>query len=175
PEALFMVPQDKGFFKAEGLDVTVDDAQAANDPITRVAGGGYDMGFADINGLIRYRDQHPNAPLKAVFVVYNKPAYAIVARKSRGISAPKDLEGKRLGPPTAGSTYAQWPLFAKLNDIDPAKVKIENIGIPVRAPMLAAGQIDAALGSSFRLYVDLKDRGVQLSDIVLMPMADYGM
>ena len=45
----------------------------------------------------------------------------------------------------------------------------------MRAPMLAAGQIDAALGSSFRLYVDLKDRGVPLDDIVLMPMADYGL
>jgi NitT/TauT family transport system substrate-binding protein len=41
--------------------------------------------------------------------------------------------------------------------------------------MLAAGQIDAALGSSFRLYVDLKDRGVPLDDIVLMPMPDYGL
>jgi NitT/TauT family transport system substrate-binding protein len=54
-------------------------------------------------------------------------------------------------------------------------VTIENIGIPVRAPMLAAGQIDAALGSSFRLYVDLKDRGVPVDDIVLMPMANYGL
>jgi NitT/TauT family transport system substrate-binding protein len=41
--------------------------------------------------------------------------------------------------------------------------------------MLAAGQIDAALGYSFRLYVDLKDRGVPLDDIVLMPMANYGL
>ena len=52
---------------------------------------------------------------------------------------------------------------------------IETIAIQVRAPMLAAGQVDAALGYSFRLYVDLKDRGVPLDDIVLMPMADYGM
>ena len=52
---------------------------------------------------------------------------------------------------------------------------IENIGIPVRAPMLAAGQIDAALGYSFRAYVDLKDRGVPIDDIMLMPMADYGL
>jgi len=37
------------------------------------------------------------------------------------------------------------------------------------------GQIDAALGYSFRLYVDLKDRGVPVDDIVLMPMADYGL
>ena len=52
---------------------------------------------------------------------------------------------------------------------------IENIGIPVRAPMLAAGQIDAALGFSFRVYVDLKDRGVPVDDIVLLPMANYGL
>ena len=64
--------------------------------------GGYDMGFADINALIRYRDQHPSAPVKAVFMVYNKPPYAIVARKSRGITEPKQLEGKKLGAPPAG-------------------------------------------------------------------------
>jgi NitT/TauT family transport system substrate-binding protein len=175
PEALVLLPQDKGHFKTEGLDVTVDDAASLLEPITRVASGSYDMAFADINALIRYRDQHPSAPVKAVFIVYNKPAYAIVARKSRGITEPKQLENKKLGAPPAGATFAQWPLFAKLNNIDLSKVAIENIGIPVRAPMLAAGQIDAALGSSFRLYVDLKDRGVPLDDIVLMPMADYGL
>jgi NitT/TauT family transport system substrate-binding protein len=52
---------------------------------------------------------------------------------------------------------------------------VETIGVPVRAPMLAAGQLDAALGYSFRVYVDLKDRGVPVDDIVLMPMADYGL
>jgi NitT/TauT family transport system substrate-binding protein len=106
--------------------------------------------------------------------VFNKPPYAVVARKSRGITEPKQLEGKKLGAPPAGSTFAQWPLFAKLNGIDVAKVTIENIGIPVRAPMLAAGQIDAALGYSFRVYIDLKDRGVPVDDIVLMEMANYG-
>ena len=63
------------------------------------------MAFADINALIKYRDQNPSAPIKAVFMVYNKPPYAIVARKSRGISEPKQLEGKKLGAPPAGATY----------------------------------------------------------------------
>ncbi|MFL6800000.1 MAG: ABC transporter substrate-binding protein [Xanthobacteraceae bacterium] len=173
-EALFLVPQDKGYFKAEGLDVTVDEAANTQEPLTRVANG-YAMGFADINALIRFRDQQPTAPLKAVFMIYNRPPYAIVTRNSRGIADPKQLEGKRLGVPTTGSTATQWPLFAKLNGIDLAKVTVENIAIAVRAPMLAAGQIDAALGSSFRLYVDLKDRGVQVNDIVLMAMPDYGL
>jgi NitT/TauT family transport system substrate-binding protein len=174
PEALFLLPQDKGYFKTDGLDVVVDDAVSPLDPILRVASGGYDLGFVDINALIRYRDQHPSAPIKAIFMVYNKPAYSVVARKSRGITEPKQIENKKIGAP-AGSSFAQWPLFAKLNHIDASKVTIESIAIPVRAPMLAAGQIDAALGASFRLYVDLKERGVPIDDIVLMSMANYGM
>lgn len=173
--ATFFLPQDRGYFRAEGLDVTVDEATTAMEPITRVASGAYEMALADINTLVKYRDQHPLPAVRAVFMLYNKPPFAIVARRSRGITEPKELEGKKLGTPPAGITFGEWPLFAKLNHIDMSKVSIENIGIQVRAPMLAAGQIDAALGYSFRLYVDLKDRGVPVDDIVLMPMADYGL
>jgi NitT/TauT family transport system substrate-binding protein len=173
--ATFFFPPDRAYFRTEGLDVVVDEATTALEPVTRVASGAYEIGLADINTLIKYRDQHPSPPVKAVFMVYNKPPFAIVARRSRSITEPKQLEGKRLGTPPAGITFGEWPLFAKLNNIDVSKVTIESIGIPVRAPMLAAGQIDAALGYSFRLYVDLKDRGVPLDDIVLMLMADYGL
>jgi NitT/TauT family transport system substrate-binding protein len=41
--------------------------------------------------------------------------------------------------------------------------------------MLAAGQLDAVLGYSFRVYVDLKDRGVPVDDVVMLPMADHGL
>ena len=175
PAALFIVPQDKGYFQHEGLDVVIEEAATALEPITRVASGAFDVGFADINALIRYRDQNPGAPVKAVFMVYNRPPFAIVARKSRGVTEPKHLETKKLGAPTTGSTFPEWPLFAKLNDIDTSKVMIETIGVPVRVPMLAAGQLDAVLGYSFRVYVDLKERGVLVDDIVLMPMANYGL
>jgi NitT/TauT family transport system substrate-binding protein len=172
---MFLVPQDRGYFRQEGLDVVVDEGTTSLEPIARVASGSHQFGFADINMLIRYRDQNPSAPVKAIFMVFNKPPFALVSRKSRGITEPKHLEGKKLGVPPTGVTFGQWPLFAKLNDIDIAKVAVEQIGIPVRAPMLAAGQIDAALGYSFRLYVDLKDRGVPVDDIVLLPMANYGL
>ncbi len=175
PVAIFLYPQDKGYFQYHGLDVTIDEGTTPLEPITRVASGSYEMGFADINALIRYRDQNPSAPVKAIFMVYNRPPFAIVARKSRGITEPKQLEGKKLGAPPAGSTFMQWPLFAKVNGIDTSKVMIEQIGLPVRAPMLAAGQLDAALGYSFRAYVDLKDRGVPIDDIQLMLMSNYGL
>src|SRR5258708_1813795 len=65
PDALVLLPQDKGYFKTEGLDVSVDDAASPLEPITRVASGSYHMAFADINALIRYREQNPSPPLKA--------------------------------------------------------------------------------------------------------------
>jgi NitT/TauT family transport system substrate-binding protein len=175
PAAFFLLPQDRGYFRAEGLDVAIEEGTSGLEAITSVASGGAEVGFTDINALIRYRDQNPAAPVKAVFMLFNKPPFAIVGRKSRGISDPRSLEDKKLGAPPTGATYDQWPIFAKLNAIDLAKVAIERISVPVRAPMLAAGQLDAVLGYSYRVYVDLKERGVPMEDVVLLPMADYGL
>ncbi|MEX0589874.1 MAG: ABC transporter substrate-binding protein [Xanthobacteraceae bacterium] len=175
PAAPFTVAIDKGFFKAEGLDVTIDTAGGSLEPLNRIASGTYDIGFGDINSLIKFRDANPNVPIKAIYMVYNKPPFSIVGRKSRGVVKPKDLEGKKLGAPAPDGAYAQWPIFVKANNIDAAKVTIENVGFPVREPMLAAGQVDAITGFSFSSYINLKDRGVAADDITVLLMADYGV
>jgi NitT/TauT family transport system substrate-binding protein len=175
PAAPFVVAIDKGYFKAEGLDVTIDTAGGSLEPLNRVASGTYDMGFGDINSLIKFRDQNPNVPIKAVFMVYNKPPFSIVARKSRGVTKPKDLEGKKLGAPPPDGAYAQWPIFVKANEIDASKVQIVGVGFPVREPMLAAGEVDAITGFSFSSYINLKDRGVPADDITVLLMSDYGV
>jgi NitT/TauT family transport system substrate-binding protein len=113
--------------------------------------------------------------VKAVFMVYNRAPFAVIGRKSRGITKPKDLEGKKLGAPAADGAFANWRVFAKVNDIDVGKVTIDNVGFPVREPMLAAGQVDAITGYSFTSYISLKDRGVPLEDVVLLLMADHGL
>ncbi len=175
PAAPFVVAIDRGYYKAEGLDVTMDTAGGSLEPLNRLASGTYDIGFGDINSLIKFRDANPGVPLKAIFMVYNKPPFSIVARKSRGVTKPKDLEGKKLGAPAPDGAYAQWPIFVKANNIDATKVTIENVGFPVREPMLAAGQVDAITGFSFSSYINLKDRGVPADDIVVLLMADYGV
>jgi NitT/TauT family transport system substrate-binding protein len=175
PSAPFLLALDKGYYKTEGLTVTIDPAANSLEPITRVASGTYDMGFGDINSLIKFRDTHPETPIKAVFMVYNRPPYAVIGRKSRGIERPKDLEGKKLGAPETDGAYAQWPLFVQTTGIDASKVTIENVSFPVREPMLAAGQVDAITGFSFTSFINLKDRGVAVDDITVLLMADYGV
>jgi NitT/TauT family transport system substrate-binding protein len=175
PSAPFLLAIDKGYYKAEGLDVSIDPAANSLEPISRVASGTYDMGFGDINALIKFRDANPGAPVKAIFMVYNRPPFAVVGRKSRGVATPKDLEGKKLGAPALDASYAQWPIFVKTNGIDASKVTIENVGIPVRNPMLAAGQLDAVTGYAFTVFINLKDKGVPVDDIAVLRMADYGV
>ena len=92
PSALFLLPLDRGYYKNESLNVTIDDAANAQEPITRVASGSHDMALADINGVIRYKDQNPGAPIRVIFMVYNRPPFAIVGRKSRGISTRRALK-----------------------------------------------------------------------------------
>lgn len=175
PAAPFLLAKDKGYFADEGLDVTIDTGAGSVEPINRVASGAYDMGFGDINSVIKFNDQNPSTALKSIYMVYNKPAFAIVGRKSLGVSAPKDLEGRKLGAPAPDGAYAQWPIFVEANGIDAATVTIENVGFPVREPMLATGQVDAITGFSFSSFINLKANGVPVDDISVLLMADHGV
>ena len=104
-------------------------------------------------------------------MLYNAPPFAIIGRKSLGVTAPKDLEGRTLGAPAPDGAYAQWKAFVKANDIDASRVTIENVGFPVREPMLAAGKVDAITGYSFSSFINLKAKGVGEEDISLIPHA----
>jgi NitT/TauT family transport system substrate-binding protein len=109
-------------------------------------------------------------------VIYDRPPFAIIGRKSRGISKEvSSLQGKKFGAPAADGAYAQWPIFKAVNKIDDAGMKFENVGFPVREPMLAQGEVDAVFGFSMSSYINLKSRGVPADDIVVLSMSDYGV
>ena len=175
PSAPYFVALDKGYYKAEGLDVTIDTGPGSVAGIARVAAGTYPLGFFDVNSLARFRDQNPDKDVKAVLMVYDKPPFAIVSVAKSNINSPKDLEGKVLGAPAPDGAFAQWKAFVKENKIDDSKVKVENVGFPVREPMLADGKVDAITGFSFSSYFNLMSKGIAEKDIKVMLMSDYGI
>lgn len=174
--APFLAAQDKGYFGAEGLDATIEPGNGSRAMLQRLATGAQDAGFGDVNALIRFRDENPSTDLKAVMIIHDRPGFALIGRKSRGITAePASLEGRKLGTASTDASFAQWPIFKSLNKIDDSKIKLEIVGLPVREPMLASGELDAAFGFGTSTYVSLKGRGVPAEDIVLMEMADHGL
>jgi NitT/TauT family transport system substrate-binding protein len=171
--APLVVAMTDGLFSSEGLAVTSSVATGSPEAIARVASGASEFAVVDINALIRFRS-HASSPVKAVFVLFNKAPYAIVARKSRGIHVLSDLEGKTLGIADSDLSAGLWPALAHQNGINLDHVKQNRISAAVREPMLSAGQVDAVTGFSYQSAVNLRDRGVPADDLAVLRFADYG-
>lgn len=176
PSAGFFLAIDNGHFEAEGLNVTIDSGNGSVEAIPRVATGAYQMGFGDINSLIKFLDEDPSQKIKAVMVVYERPPFSIIGRKSLGVTEdPKSVEGKKLGAPPPDGAFAQWKAFVQAAGIDESKVTIESVGFPVREPMLAQGQVDGIFGFAFSSVLNLKAQGVPADDISMILMAENGL
>ncbi len=175
PAALFLASSAKGYYKAAGLDVTIDAGNGSGGTVTRVASGTYDMGFADMAALMEFHANNPDAPNKpvAVMMVYNNTPAAVLALKKSGITKPADLSGKKLGAPGFDAGRKAFPIFAKANNI--SGVTWTSMDPPLRETMLVRGDIDAITGFSFTSLLNLEARGVKIEDIVVLPYPSYGV
>ena len=175
PSAPYFAAIDNGHFKAAGLDVEISAGSGSLDAIPKVATGAFPIGFADINSLVRFLDQNPGAPVIAAMMVYDKPPFAVIGRKSLGVEAPADLAGKVLGAPPPDGAWAQFPIFAAENGLSLDDITVEPVGFPTREPMLAEGNVSSITGFSFSSYLNLVRLGVPEDDISTLLMADYGL
>ena len=175
PSAPFFNAIDKGYFKDVGLNVEISPGKGSLDAIPKVATGSFPLGFADINSLIKFLDQNPGAPVTAIMMIYDKPPFAVIGRKSLGIKSPADLPGSVLGAPPPDGAWAQFPSFAKANGLDMNKIKVEPVGFPTREPMLAEGKVSSVTGYSFSSFLNLVRLGVPEDDITTILMADHGL
>lgn len=175
PAALFLASDAKGYYKAAGLDVTIDAGNGSSGTVTRVASGSYDMGFADLAALMEFHANNPDAPNKpvAVMMVYNNTPAAVLALKKSGITKPADLNGRKLGAPGFDAGRKAFPIFAKANGI--TGVQWTSMDPPLRETMLARGDIEAITGFSFTSILNLEARGVKPADIVVLPYGQHGV
>jgi len=175
PAALFLASTAKGYYKAAGLDVTIDAGNGSGGTVTRVASGTYDIGFADLAALMEFHANNPDAPNKpvAVMMVYNNTPAAVLALKKSGIKTPADLNGKKLGAPGFDAGRKAFPIFAKANNI--SGVQWTSMDPPLRETMLVRGDIEAITGFSFTSILNLEARGVKTEDIVVLNYPDHGV
>ena len=175
PAALFLASTAKGYYKAAGLDVTIDAGTGSGATVTRMASGSYDMGLADMAALMEFHANNPDAPNKpvAVMMVYNNTPASVLALKKSGIAKPADLTGRKLGAPSFDAGRRAFALFAKANNV--GNVDWVSMDPPLRETMLVRGDVDAITGFSFTSLLNLEARGVKTQDIVVMPFATHGV
>ena len=93
----YFLADDRGYFKAEGLEVQMDQGNGSGAAVPLVANGTYDVGFGDINALIELAARKPDEAPIAVYVMYNRPPFTVAVKADSPIKEPKDLAGKKIG------------------------------------------------------------------------------
>ena len=89
------IAADKGFYAAEGLDVTLMEAEDSTDVNKEVADGVVDYGVSTPLEIILARDG--GKKVKGIAAIFQTSAYSIVTKKSASIKTPSDFKGKVLG------------------------------------------------------------------------------
>jgi NitT/TauT family transport system substrate-binding protein len=145
---------DKGYFKAEGLDVTIDQGEGSAATVTRIMGGAYDAGFGDMNAIIQNAATREGAPVM-VYMIYSKAPFALLTKTTSGITKITDLAGRKLGSPAGGASIKLFPLLAKKNNLDPAKVDVVNMAPNLQEQMLIRGDVDISALFTATSYMNL--------------------
>ncbi len=175
-DAAFFVAKDKGYFEEEGLNVMIDQGEGSGATVTRIMGGAYDAGFGDINAIIQNAAERPNEVPVMVYMMWNQPPFAIVTKKTSGITSIEDFPGRTLGGAQGTPTTRLLPVFARTNGLDIDAIAISNMAPNLQEPMLIRDEIDGALVFNITSYFNLlNNRQDPENDFDWWQFGDYGL
>ncbi|GJE29456.1 ABC transporter substrate-binding protein [Methylobacterium organophilum] len=135
---------EKGLFKEQGLEVTVQSGRGSSDVVTKLGTGAADMGTGGLAALLQAKAQS-GVPVTAVMAIYTKQPDAIFTTTDSGVSSLKDLVGKTIATATFSSSNVAWPLVLKANGVPADGIKVLKVDPGALAPMLAAGKVAATI------------------------------
>lgn len=174
PQAPYVYTAEKGYFKAEGLEVAIDRGAGSGASIQRVISGSHEIGHADMGVIIKWNAENPDKPLTVFYVPEDGYPLAIISLKDRAnITSPRQLEGRKLGAPVFDGARQMFPSLAKANGIDMAKVTWVTMDAPLREPMLVRGEVDAIAGFITSGGLGVEGLGVKRENIVVMKYDDH--
>lgn len=154
PHAWYYLARDKGYFQAEGLDVSIDQGDGSAAAVTRVSTGTYDAGFGDINALVQMAAQKPGAAPIMVSLIYDRAPFAIISKADGPVKTLKDLEGRTIATPSGSATFKLFPALARKNGVDPDKVKVLNATPNLIEQLMVRGDADAVAQFASTSYMN---------------------
>lgn len=175
PQAPFLLALERGYFAAEGIGLTIDRGFGSADAVTKIAGGAYDLGYADLNSMVEFNVRNPDKALVGFLMLLNAPPFSIITLRRENITRPADLQGKKLGAPVGDAPRRLFPVFARAVGIHPDSVEWVSMDVPLREPSLIRGSVNAITGFYFTAFLNLKAAGVNPNDIVAFLYSDYGL
>jgi NitT/TauT family transport system substrate-binding protein len=167
--APFFLGKARGFYAAEGIDLTIISGSGSSDSVKQLGAGTVELAMVD--GLVLVQAAEQGVPVKVVGAYYQRTPIVLISPKSKPVTDPKQLTtGLKVGSKRASATYQGLMALLAVNKIDPKKVNLVDIGFGVQ-PLLV-GQVDALMGFTMNEALEAEAAG---TPVVEMPIADHGV
>jgi len=142
---------EQGFYKKEGLDVTIKEAGTTTVPIDALAAGDADYAISWVPKVLGSIEQGTN--VTDVAQIFERSGTTQISFKDKNITSPADLKGKKVGSWGYGN---QWELFAGMqkSGIDTSS-QISLVQQAFDMNGFLAGDIDAAQAMTYNEYAQV--------------------
>lgn len=165
----YYVAKEKGFYKEEGLDVTINPGGPQLVAENLVAAGTDD--FAQGGGMettLTGRDK--GLPLVAIAAVFPKTPVLLVAKKDSGITKLEDFAGKKVSMWYTGTQFIVRAML-RSKGIDPST--ITEVPQSVTMAPFIRNEVSVACVTVFNELQSLYAEGIR--DLTIFDPADYGI
>lgn len=162
----YVMAKEKGFYSAEGLNVTIQPGGPNLNSTALVASGANTFGTNDTNGVILGASQ--GMDLDIVAACFQKNPGGVVARADTGIKTPADLKGKTLAYTEGGP----WTLTKAMLDKEGVPLDSLHLVVSPSQQLLIDKKVDAETAFAINEPIALALHGVKSN--VILP-ADYGV
>ncbi|MGI9408917.1 MAG: ABC transporter substrate-binding protein [Hyphomicrobiaceae bacterium] len=133
----------KGIYEKHGIKIKITRGYGSGDTVTKLAGGAFQFGVADIGAVLAARAKI-GVPVKTIGMLYTHSPHSLFVLESSGIENFKGLEGKRIGITPGNSHKLYFPKVAERSGTDPSKIIWVNTDGATMAPLLIGKKLDAA-------------------------------
>ena len=166
----YYVALDKGWYREEGIDLTIDPGGPDLVPSDLVLSGRSDFGTGLLADLVVAAQQ--GKPVVSVAQVQQLNGLLLVAFKSSGIESPADFVGKRVGV-WLGAWEAQFDALMAKQGLTTNDFSLISQGFTME-PFLK-GELDVASAMIYNEYYAILESGVKAEDLNIINYADYGL
>lgn len=164
--APYYLGKKKGFYSEQGIDLTILPGTGSGAAVQLVGAGDSMFGVAVADAVTVGRAQR--IPVVSLGVLLQNSPTVLASLKTKNITKPTDLYGKKVGDNPASTVHAFWNAFLKINNLDPGRITVVNVTASVGP--LVAGSIDAAGLLLTNEVVVIQSRGLALN---ILNYADY--
>jgi len=169
--AAFYYGLQKGFFKDEGIDLTIQPGGGSAKTVQAVAAGQIQFGWADAPSVIK--NVSAGASVKSIGVFLQTTPASIEYFATQNIHKPSDLKGKTVAVTPGDALFQTFPAFLAANKLSPDDVHQVNIDPAGKLAALIEGKVDTLIGFFNDQAPTIEQRSGKKVDV--LKFADHGV